>query len=676
MELEPIDSPDDAPVMTVRDSQRFSLSDTFLEQFRKEAPPWGPLGEITYRRTYSRLKDDGKYEDWWETIARVVNGVYTYQKWHCKHLGLPWKEQKAQRSAQEMYRLAFGMKFLPPGRGLWMCGTPYVERVGSAALNNCAFRSTVDIDVDFAEPFCFLMDYSMLGVGVGGDCLGAGKITIKQPKVGTDEFVIPDTREGWVAIVRRVLEAYAGKATMPASINYNLVRPAGLPIKGFGGVSAGAEPLQRLVAAVSGVLEPLIGKPITGEAIVDLFDHIGVCVVSGNIRRSAIIMLGDPLDRVFFQLKDPELNAAALLSHRWASNNSIFAKVGMDYSRHAEKTAANGEPGYFWLDTARAYGRLADPLNNIDRLVAGINPCGEQSLESGELCCLVETFPSRHEDFDEYKRTLKFAYLYAKSVTLIPTHNPRTNAIVMRNRRIGCSQSGIAESFAKHGRREHLRWCDDGYKYLRQLDEMYADWLCIPRSKKITSVKPSGTVSLLPGVTPGIHYPHAEFYYRTIRVAKISPLVKRLEKAGYRIETDVADASSAVVYFPIHEEDFERDKHQVGMWEQLENAAALQYFWADNQVSATVTFKPDEAKDIGRALELYEHRLKSVTFLPLEDHAYQQAPYQTISASEYEEAVSRLKPINFRDSEHEQDDKFCDGDRCTFEPQHLHAGHC
>lgn len=651
-------------IFEVLPEERFTLDPTFVQAFHTLVPPFGPLGEVTYRRTYARTKPDGTNEEWWETVQRVVNGTYTVQKRHCLRSHLPWSDAKAQDSAQEMYRLIFEMKFLPPGRGLWMMGTPYVERMGGAALNNCAMVTTAYLAKDFADPFCFLMDFSMLGVGVGGDTRGAGSILIFQPKQTAETFVVEDSREGWVALVRRILNSYVGLDSFPLTIDYRRVRPAGTIINGFGGVASGPGPLQDLVHGICDTLNPLIHKPITAEAIVDLFTRIGKCVVAGNVRRSAIIMLGDKDDETFAALKNPEQNAAALLSHRWASNNSIFAEVGMDYRPHAANTAANGEPGYFWLDNARAYGRMSDPPTHADAKAIGTNPCSEQTLESHELCCLVETFPSRHESYDQFQRTLKFAYLYAKTVTLIPTHNPKVNSVMLRNRRIGCSMSGIIDAFVKHGKRECVQWMDDGYAYLRRLDTLYSDWLGIPKSVKITSVKPSGTVSLLPGVSPGIHYPHAEYYWRTIRLSAQSTLVPALRHAGYRIEPSLTDRNTLVVYFPIHEAHFDRAKEDVSLWEQLENAALVQAHWADNQVSITVTFKADEAKDIRHALEFYETRLKSVSFLPLVDHQYAQAPYQTIDRTTYEQAIASIAPVNWHMTQHDQMDMLCDGDVC------------
>jgi adenosylcobalamin-dependent ribonucleoside-triphosphate reductase len=384
-------------------------------------------------------------------------------------------------------------------------------------------------------------------------------------------------------------------------------------------------------------------------------------VVAGNTRRSAELILGNPDDKDFILLKQDKKK---LMHHRWASNNSIAAREKLDYKEFAKSTAINGEPGYIWLENSRKFGRLKDPENWEDVKVKGFNPCAEQNLESFELCNLVETMPVNHETFDDFKITLKYAYLYAKTVTLVPIHDTRTNAVMMRNRRIGTSMSGITQAMNKFGKREFFNWCDVGYKYLRELDKMYSDWLCIPRSIKITTVKPSGTVSLLPGVTPGIHYPHSEYYIRNVRVAKNSPLLTICKEAGYHTEDDKYSPTTAVVSFPVHEKYFIRGKDEVSMWEQLENAAQMQYYWSDNAVSITVTFNKQEAKYLNEALQLYETRLKSVSFLPLEDHGYEQAPYITITKEKYEHMKAKITPIKIKESVHDSADKYCDGEAC------------
>ena len=191
----------------------FTLSDNFIEKYKRKRAPFGfnGLGELVYMRTYSRLKEDGKNEMWWETVQRVVEGTYSMQKNHIERYDLGWNAWQAQRSAQEMYERIFNMKFLPPGRGLWSMGTALTEEKGLyAALNNCAFVSTQNLKDDLSKPFTFLMDASMVGVGVGFDTKGAESIIIRGPKKDREQetYVIPDTREGWVESVRRLLDSY------------------------------------------------------------------------------------------------------------------------------------------------------------------------------------------------------------------------------------------------------------------------------------------------------------------------------------------------------------------------------------------------------------------------------------------------------------------------------------
>jgi adenosylcobalamin-dependent ribonucleoside-triphosphate reductase len=382
-------------------------------------------------------------------------------------------------------------------------------------------------------------------------------------------------------------------------------------------------------------------------------------------------MFGDPNDQDFLDLKNPEKAKESLYHHRWASNNSIFAKVGMNYKDVAERTAKNGEPGYEWLENAQNFSRMGRRPDFKDIRARGGNPCLEQTLEPYELCCLVETYPSMHETLEEWIDTLKFAYLYAKTVTLIPTHNSLTNAVMLRNRRIGCSISGIVQAFKKFGRRATLQAFSKGYDYIQDLDRNFSDWLCIPRSIKTTSIKPSGTVSLLPGVTPGMHYPISEYYIRNVRFQESSPLLDTLKEAGYKIEKDKYSPNTRVVSFPIHESYFDRSIQDVTMWEQLENASQIQEVWADNQVSVTISFSKDEAKDIGHALELYETRLKGVSFLPKTDHGYEQAPYIPITKEEYEKLTKNLEEIKKIKEDvhekHETDEKYCDGDSCLIQ---------
>lgn len=174
------------------------------------------------------------------------------------------------------------------------------------------------------------------------------------------------------------------------------------------------------------------------------------------------------------------------------------------------------------------------------------------------------------------------------------------------------------------------------------------------------------TVSLLTGATPGIHYPHSEYYIRHVRVANTSPLVELVKAAGYQVHADPYADDTSVVAFPVHEEHFVKGKAEVSLWEQFVNTADLQRHWADNAVSVTITFNRREASDIRACLEAFEDKIKAVTLLPLrdEDHQYKFAPYQTITRKEYEQLMADITPMDLGNSVHEVTEAFCTSDRC------------
>lgn len=651
--------------------EEFRLDPAFLNTYQDSQPDFGPLGYVVYKRTYALEKPDGSMEEFWETCQRVIEGTYQIQKGHCRRLGLPWDDDKAQHSAQEAYERMFALKWLPPGRGLSKMGTETVFQKGAACLMNCAMVSTrnigsKDIPNAFSAPFCWLMDFSMLGVGVGMDTLGA---VHNPPTIHsvTDRpnytFLVGDSREGWVDYLRDILEAYADP-TRPFPLgDFSRVRPKGSKIKGFGGTASGPESLELLTTRVCARLDKCAGSPITVTGIVDIANSIGECVVAGGVRRTAEIMFGDSSDEEFLSLQDPS-NPDMAEWPRWASNNSVVVSSGSDFTQIAKRTAMNGEPGYLFLDNARAYGRMReDELNHDDDRAIGANPCMEQTLHDRECCCLVETFPSRCDSYEDYQRTIKFAYLYAKTVTLIPTHDEVTNAVILRNRRIGCSMTGIQDNIAKIGMRAHLDWCDQGYNYIRALDHVYSDWLCVPRSIKHTSVKPSGTVSKLVGVREGIHQSKGEYEIQSMRINDDSPLLEPLREAGYKIEQAVKERNTVVVYFPMHYP----GHTQMTMWQQLEMTALMQYYWANNQVSVTIDFDQEtEGHLIVSALEMYGHRLKGVSFLPRDSKEYVQPPKRVVTQQEYEEYRAHLKPLDLSTLHqvHEAEERFCDGSVC------------
>jgi len=652
--------------------EKFKLSEGFIEKYKSQKPKFGfgGLGEFVFMRTYSRQKEDGKNEAWWETVRRVVEGIYSIQKQHIEDYRLGWNQSKAQKSAQEMYDRIFNFKMLGSGRALWAMGSPVIMEKGlTEALYNCCFISTSTIKQDnVSDPFVNAMDFLMLGVGVGFDTRGSkNNITVKEPKEKQETYIIPDSREGWTTSIKLLIDSFFGGTNY--SFDYSEIRPAGTPIKTFGGVSGGYKPLLDLHVTISEALRKNIGNQVSETVIADIINAIGVAVVSGNVRRSAELLLGEHSEE-FMNLKNYSKNPDRQ-KFGWASNNSVIGERGMDYTQIAEKLSNNGEPAVVWIDNMREYGRMKDSeRNNKDRRVMGANPCVEITLEDRELCNLVEIIPTNHDDIEDFKKTIKYAYLFAKTVTLLNTNWAETNKVMLRNRRIGLSITGIVQFIEKEGLNVLKNWMNVGYDLAKDYDKIYSEWFAIPESIKITTVKPSGTLSLLAGVTAGIHFPESKHYIRRVRLAKNSPYVSVLKKSKYKVEPASEDPENTmVVEFPVSLGSGMRTINDTNMWEQLNLASFAQEHWSDNSVSVTVTFKEHEKNQIKNALELFQFKLKSVSFLPkLEnDTPYKQMPYEEITEKEYQRMSEKLLPLDFSEmlTIDSKPEMYCEADYCV-----------
>jgi hypothetical protein len=313
--------------------------------------------------------------------------------------------------------------------------------------------------------------------------------------------------------------------------------------------------------------------------------------------------------------------------------------------------------------TEDVYDCTVDEAHRFSANGIVVHNCGEQPLEHLEVCTLVETYPSRATDREEWLRALKWAHLYGVVVTTIPTHAPATNAVVAKNRRIGTSVTGVWELYERLGASTLRDWLDDGYHEVRRWNDVYSAWMGIRRSVRVTTVKPSGTVSLLFGVEGGMKVPTSKHYMRTVRMQANSPIAGALARAGYRVEPALREQGVVVAYFPCAAAPG-RVADEVSLWEQAELAALLQDAWSDNAVSATLTFQAHEAAEIERVIALVGPRLKGLAMLPLLTHGYPQAPYIPCTAAEVEGARAVLQPVDLTLAERETAEAFCDGGAC------------
>jgi len=679
--------------------QRFILPDNVKAELKKKKAQFGfnGLGEVVFRRTYSRNN-----EDWGDVVTRVVEGVFSIRKEHYYRNGLVWEDGKLESYAKDMALSLFDMNWMPPGRGLWMMGTDYVYNKGSTALNNCSATDTKD---DFVLSAEWTMDCLMNGVGVGFTTNWRGEASMPNKKA-TLTYTIPDSREGWVESLILLLCSYIdspkyGKNLYP-TFDYSQIRKAGLKINGFGGLSSGPEPLKKLHSRVETYLDALSSKRLKTVAkswvedengkfsevdvqvdkpyshtrfIADVFNAIGACVVAGNVRRSAEICLGDVSDSDFINLKNytenPERGEIG-----WMSNNSVVLKSEQDYNDFSfipdisTRIRDNGEPGIINLHNIQKYGRYGKILEDKASLV---NPCGEIALENFELCNLSEIFPTRCKSIQEFYKAAEYATFYSSTVSLLPTHRPETNAVIAKNRRIGVSISGIAQWVSGNNdiwgvmnATRMTKFLRDAYKIVKNVNCNLAREAGIPASVRITTVKPSGSISLLAGVTPGVHYPVSRYAIRRMRIGKNSPLVEFLKLGNIPYEIDITSENTLVFEFVIDHGDV-RPCNEVSPWEQFALVTTLQRCYSDNCVSATIYFDKDkDGPDVEKMIAMYIPTLKSVSMLPHSGHGYKQAPYEPITKEQYELMKDKYRIPDFNTVKNNipAGSMFCSGDTC------------
>jgi len=629
--------------------------------------PWSSVGYLTYKRTYARKFEgetgaDAPTEEFPDTIERVLGA--------CKdQLKVGFTEDEEDRIREYMLAL----KCSVAGRFLWQLGTKTVDRLGLASLQNCAF-TVVDRPI---RPFCWAMDMLALGSGVGYniqkvhvDKLPVVRDWFKAPTrvnhAGAD-FIIPDSREGWVKFLGKTLKAaFLSERQENGTFTFStqVVRGKGSPIGGFGGVASGPEDLVWGIGKISEVLERRRGKKIRPIDALDIMNIIGKIIVAGNVRRSAQIAIGDPDDIEYLLAKRWDIGN--IPPWRDMSNNSVACDDLRDlheYFWHGYE--GKGEPyGLINLRLSRKVGRLNE-TEYPDPEVMGYNPCAEQSLAPYETCCLAEVFLPNVESKEEFLDILELLYRINKHSLILPSHHPETGQIVHKNMRMGIGLTGILQAS-----KEQNSWLADGYKYLRDFDARYSTMHGFNRSIKLTTVKPSGTLSLLPGVTPGIHPAYAQYMYRRIRIASDHKLVAVCREHGYPVEYQLnidgsEDYGTVVVTFPFAYPEGTRLAKDMTALDQLNEIKRLQTIWSDNSVSCTVYYKKEEIPEIRDYLNrYYKNNHKSLSFLLHSEHGFKQAPLQEVTKEEYEKLVESTEIItSLSNAEFEMSGE-CDNGAC------------
>jgi len=625
---------------------------------KEQLIPWGEVGYPTFKRTYARPTKKGKSEEWPDTIERVVQACNS-------QLGCNFTEEEKQ----DVRDMMMSLKGTVAGRFLWQLGTKTVDRLGLPSLQNCSF---VVVDEPI-RPFTWAFEMLMLGSGVGFNIQRehvyqlpkvGKKVKIERKDENDADFIVPDSREGWVELLDRVLEYHFyqdGFDDNKFTFATHLIRPKGAPIKGFGGTASGSEDLVWGIMEINKILNSRSNRRLKTVDCLDIMNIIGKIVVAGNVRRSAQIAIGDHDDIEYLRAKRWDLGG--IPNWRAMSNNSVACDdISLLPEEFWEGYKGNGEPyGLINLEASRRMGRTFD-TDYPDPDVMGFNPCAEQSLANFETCCLAEVYLPNIETFGELKKVLSYLYRINKHSLAIPCSLKETESIVHKNMRMGIGVTGYLQSTE-----QQKEWLADAYVWLRKYDNEYSDKHGFPRSIKLTTVKPSGTLSLLAGVTPGAHPGFSEYYTRRIRMAANSELAHVARSNGYFVEyvrnfDGTEDHSTVVVSFPCKFPKGTKFAEDMTAVDQLEVIKRLQREWSDNSVSVTIYYRKEELDEIREWLADNYINTKSVSFLLHTGHGFDQAPLEEITKVEYDKQRSNVIPITSLDSVELDDVELADCD--------------
>lgn len=686
------------------------LSEEFLEKYKNADSPLSNIGEFVYLRTYSRyLNDKKRRENWFETVLRTTE--YNIE------LGLNFKKQHNLninmddeiKEAQLLFDNLFNLRTFTSGRTLYMGGTDIVRQYPLSNFN-CCF-TMIERYHDFVDVFYLLMIGAGVGVRIDKELIGKmpyirkvslesrynkdvrsnlSKSQIENTLLEVDEdtavIKVGDSKEGWC----NALEIYFNLLTEKRYgniekliIDYSFVRTAGERLMRFGGRASGYKSLKRMFDKIDKVIESTENGELKTIDVLDIATIISENVVSGGVRRSAMMIICDEDDEEVINAKgslykvvDGNWIENKSISHRKMSNNSVLYKKKPSLDKIKEilnSIKINGEPGFI-------NGREAERRKSSFK---GCNPCGEILLQSHECCNLTTNnllaFVNDNGklDIEALEEILKLSVRVAIRMTLVKAELPEWNKVMESDRIIGISLTGMMDMVNK----TEMTYDELGklLKHLRSIvrneGKRYCSELEISIPELMTTIKPEGSLSTLPCVSSGIHYSHSHYYIRRVRISVNDPLYKMIEKLScYPVFNENGqndeNCTTKVIEFPVKAPEG-RTKYDVSAIEQLELYKLSMINWTDHNTSITVHVRDEEWEDVAKWLYENFNYVVGITFLPLLDETYPLLPYEAISREEYERRLKEIKPLDYDllaelddDEEHEILDKECAGGVC------------
>jgi ribonucleoside-triphosphate reductase len=590
---------------------------------------------------YARwLPELNRRETWNETVTRY----FDFFEKHLKDNNGFTLDAKTRKTLEDA---VLTLKVMPSMRCLMTAG-PALEKENIAGYN-CSY-----VAVDSPRAFDEILYILMNGTGVGFSV--ESQFTDQMPRIAEDFhdtdtcIIVRDSKLGWAKALKELIAMlYAGQVP---SWDVSKVRPAGSPLKTFGGRASGPEPLVDLFKFCVRTFKASAGRRLTTLECHDIVCKIAEIVVVGGVRRSALISLSDLYDDRMRHAKNGEW--WNMNSQRALSNNSYVAqKERPTLTTFIDEWKAlyeskSGERGVFSRYGAKMQAEKTGRRDTDYEF--GCNPCSEIILRSREFCNLSEIVIRADDTLDTLKEKVKLATIlgtFQSTLTNFGYISKEWKKNCDEERLLGVSLTGIMDSKLTNGTDKGLAERLDALRAVAvETNKEWSNKLGITQSAAITCVKPSGTVSNLVDSASGIHARHAEYYIRTVRADKKDPLAKMMIDAGFYAEADVMRPEHTwVFYFPQKAPKGCITRNERTALEQLEFWKTYQDHWCEHKPSATIYVKEDEWLDVGAWIYRNFDKVSGLSFLPNSEHIYQQAPYQDITKAEYEEWVKKM-PAN------------------------------
>jgi ribonucleoside-diphosphate reductase alpha chain len=594
---------------------------------------------------YARwLDEENRRETWAETVDRYVGFFQT-------HLIVNHGYDGSAPIFDEVRQAILNLDVMPSMRALMTAG-PALARSHIAGYN-CAF-----VAVDDPRAFDEALYVSMNGTGVG---FSVERRYVDQlpvvPELAPYEgfpYIVEDSKEGWAEAYRELVKGLYDGVILTWDLSR--IRPAGAKLKTFGGRASGPGPLDQLFRFTVDAFKQAQGRRLTSLEAHDIMCKVGDCVVSGGVRRSALISLSDLND--FDMAKAKSGNWWENSGHRALANNSaVYSKkpAVAQFLREWRNLieSQSGERGIYNLAGAQA---KASSAGRIGDLIAGTNPCGEILLRNMEFCNLTEVIIKATDTEKIIANKVRIAAIigtWQSTLTDFKYLRPNWKQNCEEERLLGVSFTGI------YGNRLFNNPGDIRLpKRLQKLRLIAQSWnqeeaadLGINPSAAVTTVKPSGTVSQLTGVSSGIHPWHSDYYIRTVRGNNVDPLTQLLQAWKVPNEPDVMKPDTTTVFsFPIKAPKDAVTREQTSALDHLALWSIYREHWTDHNPSVTINVREEEWMAVGTWVYENWDKVGGISFLPYSDHAYAQAPYQPITQDEYTAAVAEFpKEIRWAD---------------------------